>query len=350
VDGPFLPGLALSRRFYQEAVRPLLGRLPHAAGLLGPGSDVLGFDTERSVDHDWGPRLVLFLTPADRQRHGEGLDERLRQHLPVRVAGYPTNFGPPDDAGVAVLAAVDGPPIRHRVVITDLDEWSVAWLGFDPRSGVHLLDWLSTPTQRLAEVTGGEVFHDDLGLGTVRERLAWYPEDVWRYVLACQWRRIAQEEPFVGRCAEVGDETGAAVVTARLARDLMRLALLMHRRYPPYSKWLGTAFARLPGSATIQRALAGQGNDLPDAYRWAADVHNGLGLTAPLDPEPRYFHDRPFLVSMGDRFRDALLAGVTDPAVAALPGFGAIDQFVDSTDLLGRRVFCRAVTQVALHL
>jgi len=67
---------------------------------------------------------------------------------------------------------------------------------------------------------------------------------VWRYVLACQWRRVDQEEPFPGRCAEVGDDLGARIVTARLARDLMRLCLLMHRQYPPYSKWLGTAFAR----------------------------------------------------------------------------------------------------------
>jgi len=42
-------------------------------------------------------------------------------------------------------------------------------------------------------------------------------------VLACQWRRISQEEPFVGRCDEVVDELGSAVVAARLVRDLMRL-------------------------------------------------------------------------------------------------------------------------------
>ncbi len=55
---PFLPGLDLCRIFYLEAVRPLLEQaypgLPHAAARLGPGSEVLGFDTERSVDHDWG--------------------------------------------------------------------------------------------------------------------------------------------------------------------------------------------------------------------------------------------------------------------------------------------------------
>lgn len=60
----FIGGLELSRRFYREAVRPLLERpfpdLPHAAALLGTGSDVLGFDTEMSTDHDWGPSVVLF--------------------------------------------------------------------------------------------------------------------------------------------------------------------------------------------------------------------------------------------------------------------------------------------------
>ena len=89
------------------------------------------------------------------------------------------------------------------------------------------------------------MFHDGLGeLEPVRASLAWYPRDIWCYLLACQWQRISQEEPFPGRCAEAGDDLGLLVITARLARDLMRLCLLMDRRYPPYSKWLGTAFAR----------------------------------------------------------------------------------------------------------
>jgi hypothetical protein len=47
-----------------------------------------------------------------------------------------------------------------------------------------------------------------------RGRLAWYPDDVWRHVLACQWKRISQEEAFVGRCGEVGDD-GRRVTRAR---------------------------------------------------------------------------------------------------------------------------------------
>jgi hypothetical protein len=117
---------------------------------------------------------------------------------------------------------------------------------------------------------------------------------------------------------------------------------------------LGTAFAQIPGGAPVRAVLSRIGpvreGHLSDAYRWIATVHNGLGLTAPLDPEPRFFHNRPFLVSGADRFRDALLAGITDPAVAALPAAGAIDQFVDNTDLVGDPATGRAVTRAALGL
>jgi hypothetical protein len=79
---------------------------------------------------------------------------------------------------------------------------------------------------------------------------------VWRWLLASQWRRIAQEEAFVGRAAEVGDDLGSRVVTARLVRDLMRLCLLLERAYAPYSKWLGSAFARLDAAGEVGPWLA----------------------------------------------------------------------------------------------
>ena len=127
--------------------------------------------------------------------------------------------------------------------------WFDGVLGFDPRRGITTFDWLATPGQRLAEVTGGAVFHDGLGeLAGIRRELRWYPPQLWLYLLACQWQGIAEEEAFPGRCAEVGDELGCRVVTARIVRDLMRLALLMAQRYAPYGKWLRTAFSTLLAS------------------------------------------------------------------------------------------------------
>nr|WP_308222325.1 DUF4037 domain-containing protein [Frankia sp. AgB32] len=40
----------------------------------------------------------------------------------------------------------------------------------------------------------------------VRRVLAWYPDDVWRCVLAAGWLRVSQEEPFVGRTGGCGDD------------------------------------------------------------------------------------------------------------------------------------------------
>jgi hypothetical protein len=351
----FVPGLELARDFYGAVVRPLLLEefpgLEHAAALIGPGSDVAGYDTERSTDHDWGPRLQVFLADGETGRNGGSEAGRaaasvaamLADRLPAEFRGYPVRF--------PVTREPDGAP-RHRVEVAGLGAWLTGRLGFDPRGAVTLLDWLATPAQLLAELTAGAVFHDGPGeLTRARENAAWYPDDVWRYVLACQWRRVDQEESFPGRCAEAGDDLGSRVVTARLARDLMRLCLLMHRRYPPYSKWLGTAFARLPGGAGLAAALTAaisadgyqdRERHLTESMEAVAALHNRLGLTPPLDTRPRRFFDRPYQVLGAGRFTAALRETITDPRVRHLPLAGAADQFTDSTDAAGDPGFLRA--------
>lgn len=327
----FLSGIELARRLYGEVVGPGLAAdfpgLPYAAALIGPGSEVLGYDTERSTDHDWGPRLLIFLADDHADRAAEVRDV-VGRRLPERFHGFPTTF----------------PEGDHRVVVAGLGDWLRWRLGFDPRSGVALRDWLGAPGQLLAEITGGAVFHDDSGeLGRVRARLAWYPNDVWRYLLACQWQRISQEEPFPGRCAEVGDDVGSMIIAGRLARDVIKLCLLMERRYPPYPKWLGTAFKRLPIAAEVEPLLTGAltARDWPErerllnqAYLATGRAHNALGLTAPIEPALVPFHTRPFLVPAAGRYADALLQTITDPELRHLPRIGAADQYLDSTDAL----------------
>jgi hypothetical protein len=352
VDPEFIPGLQLARGFYATVVRPLLeeqfSQLPYAAALLGPGSEVAGFDSQRSIDHDWGPRLQIFLPDSDADRHATALTAMLASRLPGAFRGYPVAFPITSEPGGAG---------RHRVEVTGLGPWLTSQLGFDPRHTVTLLDWLATPAQRLAEFTTGEVFHDGPGeLSRARDTMAWYPHDVWLYLLACQWQRIGQEEAFPGRCAEAGDDLGSAIVTARLGRDLMRLCLLMHRRYPPYSKWLGTAFGRLPGTAGLTASLAAalsagswpvREQHLREAYQIVATLHNQLGLTPPLDTCTRGFYDRPYQVIDADRFTAALREAITDPQIRRLPPAGAIDQFVDSTDAANDLRFLRACTRAA---
>jgi Domain of unknown function (DUF4037) len=342
----FIPGLRLAGAYYAEVVQQLLAAaypgLKYSAALIGWGSEVLGFDSSRSTDHNWGPRLQIFLAGGT-EPAPEAVGELLARQLPATFRGYPTVF-PSSEAPDAVPG--------HWVEVARLRSWLEHQLGFDPVGQVSLLDWLATPTQRLGEVTAGAVFHDGLGeLATARANLAWYPHDVWLYVLACQWQRIGQEEAFPGRCSEAGDELGSALVTARLARDLMRLSLLTHRRFPPYSKWLGRAFAQVPDARDLGPELtnavsatdwAARELYLSRAFELTAARHNRLGLTTPLDPQTRPYYDRPFQVIEAGRFEAALREAITDPVIRQLPAVGAVDQFVDSTDVLGSLELLRA--------
>ena len=332
----FLPAADLSGAFYGEVVRPLLEGHPHAAALLGWGSDVLGHDTPRSTDHGWGPRLQVFVESTDLAEH---LQRSLGPALPDRFRGWPVRYG------------WDDVPVDHHVQVTTLPTWSVEQLGTDALRGMSDLDWLVTPQQRLLGVTAGRVHADDRGeLGRLRRQVAWYPDHLWRWLLAAQWHRLAQEEAFVARTAEVGDETGSAVTAARLVRDLVRLALLLDRRYAPYAKWLGTAFAQLahgdglPGhldAALHAPDRTSRESALARAFTAVAERHNRAGLTPPLDPGTRDYHGRPARVLMADRFTTALLDTVTDPALRRLPVLGAVDQVVDSTDVLSSPGLCR---------
>jgi Domain of unknown function (DUF4037) len=359
---PAMSGLELARRFYVEAVLPIVEAtfpgLVHSAARIGRGSEVLGFDDRVSRDHDWGPRLELFLAPSDRDRCGGRLADALAEDLPSNFLGHSTSFGLDEDGVGVPIEVAAGEPVAHGVEILELGEWCDDMMGFDPRAGVGWLDWLATSSHRLAEMTGGEVFHDGLGeLQPMRAALAWYPHDVWLFVLSSQWRRTAQEEAFVGRCCQVGDDLGARLIAARLVRDLMRLCLLMERQYPPYSKWLGSAFGRLDcaGALTPMLTSALRAGDAPElqrrmaaTYEAVAARHNEVGITEPIDARTRPFWARGYPVLLADRFVTAIHHEISGSRLRDLPLIGSVDQFVDSTDVLGRAHLARAAATAAL--
>ena len=326
----FIHGLDLSRRFYADVVSHLLAGIRHSAARVGEGSDVLGLDTARSTDHGWGPRLQLFVEPEN----VEAVADIVERGLPESFLGWPVRFG------------WDEVPISHHVDVDTIDGWLDHRLGLGRAEGLGSIDWLATPQQLLLEATAGEVFHDGLGeLAAIRAGLAWYPDEVWLWLLACQWQRIGQEEPFVGRTGEVGDELGSRLLAGRLARDLIRLCFLIERRYAPYSKWLGSAFRMLDAWASVGPALEraldastveARERALVDAYEDVAVRHNQLAITEPVEPTARPFYSRPYLVIEATRFVEACLARVADPFLRSLPLVGGIDQFADSTDMTTR--------------
>ena len=350
---PFLPGLQLCEQFYQQAVRPLLDShfpgLPHSAALIGPGSEVLGFDDPMSTDHDWGPRVLLFLHENDQARQAAAIHQMLANHLPHEFHGYPTNFSAPDpaDNGTQQLQAITHGPVNHRVTTQTIAGFFAGYLGLAIGQALTPAGWLTSSEHKLRTLTAGAIYHDDLGLRQVLAQFRYYPNDIWRYLLAADWTRIGQEEHLTGRAGQAGDEIGAALIAARLVRSLMHLCFLMARTYAPYPKWYGTAFAQLACATNLTPLLqnALRAHRWPErqawlvqAYELVAAQHNALGLTAPQPAQATPFFGRPFQVIAQNGFAAALLAGISDPAVKALatrPIIGSLEQFSDSTDLIG---------------
>lgn len=325
-------GAALSRIYYDELVGPAVFArwpgLPHAAGRLGSGSDVLGYDDVVSRDHDWGLRLNLLVPPDMVGQVGAHLDTA----LPDTFGGHPVRFSTSWD-----------PEIRHRVQVEAVHTFVASRTGVTASSSLLVVEWLSLTGQAVLEVTAGPVFVDTAGeLTAARERLAWYPDDLWAYVVATDWVRIAQELPFVGRAAERGDDLGSRVMASRLAGVAMHLAHLLERCWPPYAKWLGTSLSRLPRAETsaepLLRALDARDwptreDGLVDALRRLHHLQRRMGLPGIDDPiQP--FWDRRYRSIRNDvvtRLEDA----ISDPAVRALPrGVGSVEQWSHNVDVL----------------
>jgi hypothetical protein len=346
----FTPGITLSREFYISIVRPLLDihfpQLPHAAGLLGTGSDVLGFDDTMSTDHNWGPTVLIFLTENSYHLNQE-IDQILRRELPYEFCGYPVNVDEsPDEPGTVIMKRISAGPVNHRVFITTVRRFIQHHLGFDIDQPLTSLDWLTIPSQILRSINSGAVHYDCVGeLTRQRARFTYYPHGVWLYLLACGWKRIEQEEHLMPRAGLAGDELGSAIIASRLVRDIMNLCFLMEKVYAPYPKWYGSAFNQLKCGPKfililwrVQQAKDWRQREtaLCEAYQQLAAMHNQLGITEQLPEETSAFHDRPFQVIHGELFANAILERITDPEVKRISGIGligGIDQFSDSTDL-----------------
>ena len=344
-DYPFMKGLKLSELFYQDAVRPILGEhfpnVPYSAALIGHGSEVQGFDDSQSMDHDWGPRLLVFLDDADFPVHRERIDLALRHHLPREFQGYPTDLA----GSTTGNDTADNGLVNHRVCLRGFRSFFKECLRFDPEEKPRAVDWLVLPEEFLRSFTAGGVFHDGLGrLEQLRTLLRYYPHDVWLYKLAVQWQRISQEEHFMGRCGQVGDELGSRLVASRLVHDVMRLGFLLERQYAPYIKWFGTAFAQLdcaqhliPILTDVLSAGTWQEREkhLSKVYEFTTRLHNDLGISESLPTHVSPFYDRPFMVIHAERFAEITRRAITSEEVLALPPYlGGFDQFIDSTDIL----------------
>ena len=251
-------GLELSRAFYESYGAPLLHeQFPEqeglvAVGLLGSGSECLGFDDEVSRDHDFEPGFCLLLPGEDViDRRTAFLLERAYAKLPKAFMGFKRS----------AVAPVGG--ARHGVLRTA--DFFTEKVGAP--DGILTMDqWLKLPQQALLEATAGEIFRDDLGEVTaIRTALSAMPEDVRRKRLAGHLLVMAQAGQYnYLRCLKHGEPAAGQLAVNEFVKSCIEVVFLLNKAYAPYYKWSFRALRQLPKlslTAETLEYLLTTGND-----------------------------------------------------------------------------------------
>ena len=356
----FICGIDLSESFYNDAAKPILEtRFPHlqySAGILGWSSEVLGYDDLTSTDHNWGPRFQLFLSKQDYISYADLISNAFSEKLPLEFRGYPTNFGISVQGDQRAMERIVTGPVAHKIDIHTVEDYFERYLGLTPEGEINAADWLSFSEHKLLAVTRGKVFRDGLGsLERLRQRFSYYPQDVWLYILAAQWAKLSEEETFVGRCGEVGDELGSMLIAVRQVRNLMHLCFMLEKKYAPYSKWFGTAFSELKCGPELGPILKGvllasswreREKYLSKAYEIVARMHNELGITRPLE-EKTELHGRPYYVIRAGRFAAEILSAIESEEIRKIKlPIGSVNQFVDSSEKISNPALCKRLKEL----
>jgi hypothetical protein len=244
---PFIKGLKLNEGFYMDVIRPLLDKkypnLQYSASLIGYGSDVLGFDTKISMDHNWGPRLQLFVNESELI---DGLNNYFRSELPFQYKNFPVNYTMPNYDNTVNMKYTDKYPVNHLIEISTFEDYLNNRYSIKKISNFQNNDWLNLSDQILLEITSGTVFYDGLSkINNTRKELKFYPLDIWKLRIAVLWNYIWNKEAFIGRSMEINDYIGLKINSLRIVNYLIKILFYLEKRYIPYSKWTGLAFKQL---------------------------------------------------------------------------------------------------------
>ena len=268
-----MQGIELCKAYYetfglpmlQEQFGDVISRI--AVGLVGEGSECLGYDDEISQDHDFEPGFCLWITPEDEREFGFKL-ERAYAKLPKEFMGFTR----------APLSPVGGN--RHGVLL--IDDFYEKFLGSAAVPETYE-QWFSIPPATLRTVVSGAVWKDDLGkFSAVRETLKQgYPNDVRLKKLAAHTIMMNQAgQHNLPRCI-ARDEMGAAqLCTSEFVRHAISAIYLLNNAYEPFYKWayrgmrelpllweLESALTSLPLSENPQELVAESAHEFAIAYR-----------------------------------------------------------------------------------
>lgn len=244
-----MKGLEISEKYYQTYGGPMLDeQFPEiadqaAAGLVGYGSECLGFDDDISRDHDYGPSFCIWLPREIYSQYGIKMQEAYNA-LPREFMGC--------------AGRIEEEQGKGRTGVLCLEAFYEEFIG---RCTVPKTDteWLSIPEKMLATAVNGRVFEDRLlRFSQIREGLLqYYPHGVWIRKLADSMAKAAQAGQYnYARAMKRGERIAAELALTEFVKESMHLVYLLNRTYAPFYKWMHRGMKDLPICAGIGDMLA----------------------------------------------------------------------------------------------
>ncbi len=244
-----MKGLDIAREFYlqyglpmlEEHFPDILGRV--SIGLVGEGSECLGFDDEISRDHDFEPGFCIWIDKCDEEKYGFPL-ERAYAKLPREFMGLKRRH----------LSPVGGN--RHGVISSDA--FYIRHLGA-PTAPDSFERWLYTPPASLCTASNGELFYNGGShFSEVRDALLrGYPLDIRKKKLAAHAVFMAQSGQYnYPRCLKRGETGAGQLAIFEFVRNAISAIFLLNNKYEPFYKWAYRAMRDLPVLGHIGDSLA----------------------------------------------------------------------------------------------
>ena len=244
-----MKGLELSEKYYEAYGREMIEDTfseiagQTAAGLVGYGSECLGFDDEISGDHDYGPSFCIWLPQEIYAQYGAKM-QAVYDALPREFMGFSER--------------VEEEQGKGRVGVLCLERFYEEILGCSAVPGTDA-EWLSIPEEALATAVNGRVFEDRLGrFSVIRESLLqYYPETAWRRKLADALARAAQSGQYnYARAMRRGERIAAEIALTEFVKEAMHLVYLLNRKYAPFYKWMHRGLRELAVGSEIGDMLS----------------------------------------------------------------------------------------------
>lgn len=233
-----MKGLELSKKYYLEYGKKMLDeQFPTikkylAIGLVGPGSECLGYDDELSCDHDFEPGFCIFVPDDEKLIDRKTLFnlERAYSKLPKTFLNYKRNFIQP--AGLN----------RHGIIT--IDDFYLDKIG---QYIEDEMDFFKLQDSYLLMATNGEVFEDNYGLFTkIRNSLKHYPINVKKKkMVGCLI--MMQQSGFYNykRCILRNEIEASQFSIIEFVKYAIQMIFLLNDTYIPHYKWIFRALKNL---------------------------------------------------------------------------------------------------------